>query len=63
MTKTELKILEKKNEAKKTLNQLFLRQMGIQDDTNLSIAAVDNFVDLIVETAYLQVVAEMRKNP
>ncbi len=63
MTKTELKVLEKKNEAKKILNQLFLRQMGIQDDTNLSIAAVDNFVDLIVEAAYLQVVAEMRKNP
>lgn len=63
MTKTELKVLEKKNEAKKILNQLFLRQMGIQDDTNLSIAAVDNFVDLIVEASYLQVIAEMRKNP
>ncbi len=63
MNKTELKVLEKKNEAKKILNQLFLQQMGIQDDTNLSIAAVDNFVDLIFEAAYLTVVAEMRKNP
>ena len=63
MTRAELKVLEKKNEAKKILNQLFLKQMGIQDDSHLSIAAVDNFVDLIIEAAYLQVVAEMRKSP
>lgn len=63
MIRTELKVLEKKNEAKKILNQLFLRQMGIQDDAHLEIAAVNNFVDLIIEASYLQIVAEMRKNP
>ena len=61
MNKTEIEIFDKTKEAKKILNVLFLKQMGI-DSSHFNIAAVDNFVDLMVEISCLTVAEEIRKS-